>query len=323
MAYASTSISRLNMSTIVRATLVFPVLRASARAASAIAPGWLARNAARRFITPPRHAATAPELLALQSGQRLSIASPMGRLAAWRFGDRQLPAVIFSHGWGGRGAQFREFLPALLKAGFQVWLFDHVGHGESEGQQAPITDFAQGVTSIVRAAEAEGATVSGLIGHSFGSAAIGVALHNELKDHTTLRVVQIAPPGSLIRHSHFFARMLGLPERVRAAMQWRLEQKIGRKWQEFELPGALERLQVKALVIHDELDAKVRIEDGLAVARAWPDARFKRTHGLGHNRILRDPEVIAAAVDFLADRVSFPLPPQHETASLPRPAPLY
>jgi pimeloyl-ACP methyl ester carboxylesterase len=117
--------------------------------------------------------------------------------------------------------------------------------------------------------------------------------------------------------------MLGLPERVRAAMQWRLEQKIGRKWQEFELPGALEQLQPKALVIHDEHDAEVRIEDGLAVARAWPDARFKRTQGLGHSRILRDREVITAAVDFLADRVSFPLPPHNETSSLPRPAPLY
>jgi pimeloyl-ACP methyl ester carboxylesterase len=323
MTYASTSIPRFNIGNMVRATLVFPALRAWAGAASAIAPGWLARTAARRFITPPSHSHTAAEIRALQSAQRLSVASPMGQLTSWRFGDRQRPVVIASHGWGGRGAQFREFVPALLDAGFQVWLFDNVGHGESDGHEAPITDLAQGVASIVRAAEAEGATVAGLIGHSFGSAAIGIALRNELKDLTSVRVVQIAPPGSLIRYSHSFARMLGLPERVRAAMQWRLEQKIGRKWQEFELPGALERLQVKALVIHDEHDAKVRIEDGLAVARAWPDARFKRTQGLGHGRILHDPEVIAAAVDFLADRVSFPLPPDTETPSLPRPAPLY
>lgn len=323
MAHASTSISRFDISTIVRSTLLLPALRAGTCAALAVAPGWLARSAARRFITPPRHAHTAPERLLLESAQRLSIATPMGQLAAWQFGDHRYPAVIVSHGWGGRGAQFREFVPPLLEAGFQVWLFDHVSHGMSEGHEAPITDFAQGITSIVRAAEADGATVAGLIGHSLGSAAIGIALRNELKEHTTLRVVQIAPPGSLIRYSHFFARMLGLPERVRAAMQWRLEQRIGRKWQEFELPGALEFLQPKALVIHDEHDAEVRIEDGLAVARAWPDARFKRTQGLGHNRILRDREVIAAAVDFLADRASFPLPPRNETSALPRPAPLY
>lgn len=55
----------------------------------------------------------------------------MGKLAAWRFGNPSHPAIITSHGWGGRGAQFREFVPALVASGYQVWLFDHVGHGEA------------------------------------------------------------------------------------------------------------------------------------------------------------------------------------------------
>lgn len=323
MAHASTSFSRFNISTIVRSLLIMPALRASSRAALTIAPAWLTRNAARRFITPPQHAHTADELLALKNARRLSIASPMGQLAAWQFGERWRPAVIASHGWGGRGAQFREFVPALLAAGFQVWLFDHVSHGLSDGKEAPITDFARGVASVVRAAETDGARVAGLLGHSLGSAAIGIALRNELQDLSGVRVVQIAPPASLIDYSHFFARMLGLPERVRAAMQWRLEQRIGMKWQDFELPGAVAQFAQKALVIHDQQDSEVAIEHGLAVARAWPDARFMRTDGLGHRRLLRDRAVIAATVDFFADRVTFPPPPRKETSALPRPAPLY
>ena len=176
---------------------------------------------------------------------------------------------------------------------------------------------------VARAAQADGATVSGLLGHSLGSAAISIALRNELQDLGAVRVVQIAPPASLIHYSHFFARMLGLPERVRAAMQWRLEQRIGVKWQEFELPGAVAQLRQKALVIHDAQDTEVAVEDGLAVARAWPDARFMRTDGLGHRRLLRERAVILAAVDFLADRVAFALPPGDESSALPRPAALY
>lgn len=323
MAHADTRFSRTDISTIVRSSMLLPALRFGTHAALAVAPGWLARNVARRFITPPRHPHTAPELLALAGAQRRSITSPMGQLAVWQFGERGQPAVIASHGWGGRGAQFREFVPALLEAGYQVWLFDHIGHGMSKGSEAPITDFARGLVSVVRAVEADGAAVIGLLGHSLGSAAIGIALRNELKSLSEVRVVQIAPPGSLIRYSHFFARMLGLPERVRAAMQWRLEQRIGMKWQELELPGAVAQLTAKALVIHDEHDAEVQIEDGLAIARAWPDARFKRTLGLGHSRILREPEVINAAVDFLAGRTTFPRPPEPELPALPRPAPLY
>ena len=54
----------------------------------------------------------------------------------------------------------------------------------------------------------------------------------------------------------------------------------------------------------------VRFASGLAVARAWPGARFKRTFGLGHRRVLRDAGVIGAALDFMSGRVVFSPPPQ-------------
>jgi pimeloyl-ACP methyl ester carboxylesterase len=312
-------------STIVRNNVVLPLLRGSTAIAAVLAPAWVARTAARRFITPPHRAHTPPELSRLQQGRRVSIAAPMGKLAAWQFGDRWRPAVIMSHGWGGRGAQFREFVPALIDAGFQVWLFDHVSHGMSEGREAPITDFARGVAAVARAAEAEGIAIAGFVGHSLGCAGIGIALKSELNAaHGSMRIVQIAPPASLIRYSKFFARMLGLSERIRAAMQWRIEQKIGVNWQEFEMPHAVAGLAAKALVIHDQNDKEVRIDSGLTVARSWPDARFKRTYGLGHNKILRDKDVIAATVDFLADRVEFlPPPPVDEWSAFPGPAPIY
>ncbi|MCP5269347.1 MAG: alpha/beta fold hydrolase [Zoogloeaceae bacterium] len=323
MAHAAPLFSPVFFGTIVRSLLVMPLLRASTRTALAIAPAWVARTTARRFITPPRIGHTPPELELLKKARRLTTASPMGQLATWQFGDSWRPAVIVSHGWGGRGAQFREFVPALMEAGYQVWMFDHVSHGMSEGREAPITDFARGLASVVRAAEASGARVSGLIGHSLGAAGIGIALRHELGNPAAIRVVQIAPPASLIRYSHQFARMLGLPEALRAGMQWRLERRIGKKWQEFELPGAVAPLQQKALVIHDENDKETRLDDGLQVAKSWPDARFKRTRGLGHNRILRDAEVIRAAIDFLAGSKEFPLPGEDEASSPPIPAPLY
>ena len=311
-------------STIVRHHIILPVLRTTTTIAAWFAPAWVARTAAKRFITPPHHAHTPRELRQLQNGRRVSIATPIGELATWQFGDRWRPAIIMSHGWGGRGAQFREFVQPLLDAGYQVWLFDHVSHGMSEGREAPITDFAKGVAALARAVQAEGVVVAGFVGHSLGCAGIGIALRGELRELKNIRVVQIAPPASLIRYSRFFARMLGLPERIRAAMQWRLEQKIGVNWEEFEMPGAVAAMTAKLLVIHDHNDKDVRIESGLTVARSWPDARFKRTYGLGHRKILRDQSVISATADFLANRVEFLPPPQvDEWTAFPGPAPLY
>jgi pimeloyl-ACP methyl ester carboxylesterase len=315
-------------STIVRIMNEFSATRLFMPVASAIAPAWTAKTLARRFITPPRIAHTGKELAALQNGTRVNINTPEGQIAAWHFGARHAPAVIMSHGWGGRGAQFREFVAPFIDCGYQVWFFDHVSHGFSQGQEAPITAFAKGVAAVVRHVESRGTAIAGLVGHSLGCAGIGIALRHDLAHLRDVRVVQIAPPASLIRYSHFFARTMGIPERIRDAMQWRLEQKIGVRWNEFEMPRAAASLTAKALVIHDQSDREVRIENGLAVARAWPDARFKRTFGLGHRRVLRDPHVIGATLDFIADRVEFSPPPQPDEwsqtfASLSGPAPLY
>jgi len=303
-------------STIVRLYFFRVAMRIGVSLAAVLAPAWTARKATQWFITPPRILHTPRELQSLTQGTRLSIASPMGKLAAWRFGNPAHRAIIASHGWGGRGAQFREFVPALTAAGYQVVLFDHAGHGYSDGSEAPITDFARGVTAIVRYLELHGVAIAGLLGHSLGCAGIGIALRHDLKHLQDVRVVQIAPPASLVRYSRFFAKTLGLSERIRAAMQWRLEQKIGMQWSEFEMPHAAASMTAKALVIHDQTDRDVRIESGLAVARAWPDARFKRTFGLGHRKVLRDAAVIAAVVDFLQDRVHFSLPPEVDQWSL-------
>ena len=47
-------------------------------------------------------------------------------------------------------------------------------------------------------------------------------------------------------------------------------------------------------------DPEVPFQSGAAIAAAWPGARLVETSGLGHNRVLRDPDSIARVVDFLA-----------------------
>jgi pimeloyl-ACP methyl ester carboxylesterase len=304
--------------------------RSSLGLAARIAPRWTLQTASRWFLTPPRHRQPAAEATFLQTGNRHPLSMADGSLMAWQFGDPHAPAIIASHGWGGRGGQFRALTPALIKAGFQVWVFDHVGHGQSGGQEATLVDFAAGLRRVHTEVESRGVRVHGYIGHSLGSAAIAVALAGKdglspLADHGRgRRVLLIAPPASLVRYSRIFARHLGLPERIRHAMQWRIEQRLGLRWEDFELPDAAQDLRAEALIIHDQQDRDVSLATGLSVARGWPDARFRRTHGLGHYRILRDPGVLRDARDFFTGEVIFSPPPsQDEWDSFPGPAPLW
>jgi pimeloyl-ACP methyl ester carboxylesterase len=314
--------------TIVRNIAARSTGRAAMRLASLLAPRWAVAHAADWFVTPPRHASPAREAHALDGGWRVDVGFADGTLATWRFGEAWRPVVILSHGWGGRATQWAAWIAPLRQAGFQVIVFDHLAHGHSTGRQAPITAFAAGLAAVARDAERRGSTVAGLVGHSLGCAAIGIALKGELRDLQAARVVQIAPPSSLIRYSRHFARHIGLPERLRAAMQWRLEQRIGAAWERFEMPQAVQGIRAACLFIHDDDDRDVSIDSGLTVARAWEGARFKRTFGLGHVRILRDAHTIGAAIDFLTGRVEFAHPPDANEwsrafASLSGNAPLY
>ena len=54
------------------------------------------------------------------------------------------------------------------------------------------------------------------------------------------------------------------------------------------------------LVFHDREDRDVEWTNGEAIAAAWPDAELVSTSGLGHRRIVHDPNVVARAVSFLA-----------------------
>ena len=307
-------------STNVRYGLTIAWERIALAIASAFAPQRAVERAAKLFATPPRFPHTAREVELLRTGRGLVVNVGLRRIAAWRFGAASAPAIVFSHGWGGRGAQFRHFVPALVASGYQAVVFDHEGHGHSEGTEATIIHFARAIEAVVATLEREKVPVAGLVGHSLGAAAVGAYLNASGRE---LRSVLVAPPISIERYSSHFARRLGIPERIRSAMQESWERRLGRRWQEFELPHSVAKVAAPALVIHDAGDADVPFAAGAALARAWRGARLVRTEGLGHTGILRDADVVRDTLDFLADRVRFPAPPREgERSPYREPAPI-
>jgi hypothetical protein len=54
-------------------------------------------------------------------------------------------------------------------------------------------------------------------------------------------------------------------------------------------------------VVHDRVDDIIPVDDGLAVAAAWPEAKLLLTERYGHRRILIAKEVVQEVVEFLKD----------------------
>ena len=59
------------------------------------------------------------------------------------------------------------------------------------------------------------------------------------------------------------------------------------------------RLTTRALVVHDRNDKEIPLEEGLAMAAAWPGATMMVTERFGHRRIMLAREVVSAVIEFL------------------------
>jgi pimeloyl-ACP methyl ester carboxylesterase len=246
--------------------------------------------AGRLFMTPPRPRVSPRVAEILSKAEPLSISWRGRPLRAWSWGSG--PTVLLVHGWGGYGAQLASFVPALEAAGYRAVALDGPAHGKSPGRQTSLVEFAD---AVLCTAEAVG-PLAGIVAHSFGGASTAIAISRGLR---TPRIVFVGPASDPVLATQRFTAALGMPESGWRAMRSRLERKVGVRFDDLNIPRLAAGFDVPLRVVHDLADREVPWEEGSAIAAAWPGAELIATRGLGHYRILHDPEVIRGTVEFL------------------------
>jgi pimeloyl-ACP methyl ester carboxylesterase len=98
-------------------------------------------------------------------------------VAAGRHGDNAaIGIVVIVHGFAEHGGRYEHVAAALTRAGFVVYVMDHQGHGQSEGDRAHVvkfTDYAEDVLTLARMAQERHHLLTNrtfLLGHSMGGA---------------------------------------------------------------------------------------------------------------------------------------------------------
>jgi len=91
-----------------------------------------------------------------------------------------------------------------------------------------------------------------------------------------------------------------MPAESRHFMKRRLENRYHISWTDISLKSFASKMTARLVVYHDPKDMKVPFREGQAIAAAWPGALLVPVRGVGHHRILRDPEVIRGTAEFLA-----------------------
>ena len=288
----------MEKSTIVRSSprsSWLPLVRASHRTLSAVAPALAARRAVRLFTTSPRTRRPAAEVDLLETARARPMQVGERRIETWVWGTG--PSVLLVHGWGGRGAQLGALVGPFVTRGFSVVTFDAPGHGASDAGTVTIPE----ITTAIRAVAQARGPLAALVAHSVGATAAVRALWEGLDAGA---VVLLAPAADLVTPALRFTETFGFSREVRERMHRRIEERVGQPWSAFDVAALAPALATPLLVIHDRGDAEVPWQHGKVIAHAWRGASMLMTDGLGHRRILRDPDVVAAAVAFVAARTA-------------------
>jgi pimeloyl-ACP methyl ester carboxylesterase len=137
-----------------------------------------------------------------------------------------------------------------------------------------------------------------VIAHSVGCNATFFALRGGLRPS---RLVFLAPMAQPTPITMVFAATLGFGERIRTGMIRRVEERAGAPWTDFDIPPLVNRINPPPLLtVHDPADRVTRYADSVALVKVWPDAQLVSVPGAGHRGVLRDPDTVAQAVEFVA-----------------------
>jgi pimeloyl-ACP methyl ester carboxylesterase len=209
------------------------------------------------------------------------------------------PVVYLAHGWAGKRHDLAAFVAPLVARGHRVVTFDAPSHGESApgafgARASSLPEFIRALHAIVGVH----GPAHAIVAHSMGAAAAAVALADGMR---TGRLAMLAPIASMTSYARRFAATLGIGPRVHRRLVRRVERRIAMPLLYFEVPDLGRAVTMPpTLIVHDTDDRSIPVSDGTAIATAWAGARMRTTAGLGHRRLLRDPDVVAAVVDFVA-----------------------
>ncbi len=260
-----------------------------------VAPWLGAKVATRMWFTIPSSPRTEP---LPEGGEPFEVESLRATVRGRHWGDG--PVVYLMHGWGGLGAQLAPYVGPLVRRGYRVVMFDAPAHGASDpGPSGPGSSHGVEFGKALDAVAARFGPADAVIAHSMG--AIPALLALKYGWLSTERLVFLAPMSRFSTQFSGFAQMLGLGPRIRQRVELTTEKRVGIPVAKFDLqPLAEETGPISTLIVHDRTDRQTSYDESVDLAGSLPSARLITTHGLGHQRLLRDESVVESVVGFIA-----------------------
>jgi pimeloyl-ACP methyl ester carboxylesterase len=276
-----------------------PAIVRALRVLDRVAPPLAAETAYSLWVRPGRRKAVHPtEKPVMDDAVRSTITVRGRRIAVYRWGSGPR-AVLLVHGWQSRAAAFAPLVRELRDAGRTIVAFDAPAHGLSSGRQTDVRDYAAIISELARAHDG----FEAIVAHSFGTPGAAHAIRSGVRAGKLVTINGAADFEYLLQR---FASTLGLRRASVDAVQRRTERRLFRGevddiWSSYSATADLQT-ELPWLVIHDDADRTIELTQARALVAAHPaSTELLITHGLGHNRPLRDDAVLDRVTEFLSD----------------------
>lgn len=259
-----------------------------------ISPKLLTKFAARLFTTPIRHRTPKREheMEANSRREMLFVPSISKEIVAYEFGKSD-KKILLVHGWSGRGTQLVKIAERLVEEGYSTVSFDAPAHGKSQGKTTLMPEFIASILEI----EKKFGPFEAAIGHSLG----GMSLLNAVKRGLGIDRLVIIGSGDKISDILFdFVQKLKVSQKLADDLRKHFEANFSNETMEgYSAYIAAKDVAVPVLVIHDNDDMEVPAKCAVHILKHLKKGELLMTKGLGHRKILGDPEVIERCVDFI------------------------
>jgi len=248
----------------------------------------------RAFFGPGKYEVKSADEAMLARGKNYRLPFEGGELAVTTWGEDG-PTVLLMHGWGGARAQMTGFIEPLLSAGYRVVAYDQPAHGESDGKITNILEIAPTMNLIM---QHEG-RFDAVIAHSFGTLITSYALV-KLNFRPPSRLVYFGSFNRLLDALPRFQTMANLSDEIIHGLREMISDNFGRDILEAIVNENLVRqIHIPALMFHDRADTVTPVDDSRVVSKAWAEAQYVETNGLGHRGALQSKEIHEQVLKFL------------------------
>lgn len=237
-----------------------------------------ATRLAYKFFSEPRDGRllkeTLPEVLKEAEAEMITHNDFVFQAYTWKGNDTK---VLLLHGWESNAARWAQFMPYLKKAGCTVIAIDAPAHGLSSGAEFSMPRYGEFINAVVLKHKPDY-----IVGHSMGGAT-ALYFQSHFPNEIIKKMVILGAPCDLDTLLTNYRGMLSLNSNVFQLLEKHFFEHFRITTKEFSGSVFATRIKAKGLIAHDIKDTVVNFREGEKIAKAWPNAHFIVTEGLGHS----------------------------------------